>query len=118
MTLLFTLVFSVAILCLLFWIFIRVKTPYYRVDQARMARVIESVLTGQATHNDWQMTFGMVIRHSVALESIRLQCVSVEEKYYIGDIKPPYLFSPTGLEELQIILRELNLLEKNITVTR
>lgn len=72
-----------------------------------MINVLEMVLTGNATANDWNMTFGMVIRHSSTLESLRLECVEIEEECYIGEQKPPYLFSAHGLQQLQIILREL-----------
>ncbi len=108
MTIVFTLLFTLLIVGLLFYLFSRLSTPYYRVDKARMVHVLEMVLTGNATDNDWSMTFSMVIRHSPELETIRLRCVDIEEECYIGDQKPPYLFSTEGLQELQVILRDLN----------
>ncbi len=107
MTTLITLLFTLFIVCALFYLFVRLKTPYYRVDKQRMVRILEMVLTGQATDNDWQMTFSMTIRHSPVLESIRLECVDIEEQYYIGDQRPPYLFSHDGLTELKKILHKL-----------
>jgi hypothetical protein len=107
MTTVFTLLFTFLIISLLFYMFVRLKTPYYRVDQARMVHVLEAVLTGQATDNEWQMTFGMVIRHSPSLEAVRLQCIDIEEECYIGNQRPPYLFSTEGLEQLRHILYDL-----------
>lgn len=114
MTIVFTLFFTFIIVSVLFYAFTRVKTPYYRVDQARMVHVLEMVLTGQATDNDWQMTFGMVVRHSPELEVIRLQCVDIEEECYIGNQRPPYLFSSDGLEQLQHILGDLKSIQTSI----
>lgn len=107
MTTVMTLVFTFIIIAGLFYLFVKLKTPYYRVDQARMVHVLEMVLTGQATDNDWQMTFGMVIRHSPALEALRQQCIDIEEGHYIGNQRPPYLFSEEGLTQLDAILQEL-----------
>lgn len=106
-----TLVLALCIISVLFLLFYRLKTPYYRVDKVKMVRVLEMTLTGQATDNDWQMVFGMTIRHSPSLEAIRQQCLDVEEAYYIGDQKPPYLFSGEGLEQLKAILAELKLID-------
>lgn len=108
MVIITTIILTIAIISLLFFLFYRLKTPYYRVDKVRMAYVLEMVLTGQATDNDWNITFGMVIRHSPELEKIRLRCVDIEEECYIGHGKPPYLFSKSGLEQLQIVLRDLH----------
>jgi hypothetical protein len=107
MTTVFTLIFTFLVVSLLFYTFVRLKTPYYRVDKVRMMHVLEKVLTGQATDNEWQMTFGMVIRHSPELEAIRLQCVDIEEECYIGAQRPPYLFSAGGLERLHHIYTRL-----------
>lgn len=107
MTLFITLLLSIGIICVLFYLFSRLNTPYYRVDEKRMIHVLEMVLTGQATDNDWQMTFGMVIRHSPTLEAIRCECVVIEDDCYIGTQRPPYLFSSEGLVKLKPILQAL-----------
>jgi hypothetical protein len=88
----------------LFFLFYRIKTPYYRVDRERMTHVLEMVLTGNATENDWNMTFGMILRHSQDLEALRSVCVGIEEECYIGNQRPPYLFSAEGLGKLQQVL--------------
>jgi hypothetical protein len=102
--LLVTLLLSLLIASALFFLFRWVKTPYYRVDRQRMIDILEMVLTGQATENDWRLTFGMSIRHQPVLEPLRQQCLDIEEKYFIGESKPPYLFSKEGLTELEKVL--------------
>lgn len=96
-----TLVLSVGILCLLGGIFFWVKTPYYRVDGERMLKVLEMVLTGQATDNDWHMTFGMTIRHSPELEEIRQQCMLIEDDHFVGESSSDYLFEAEGLKAIK-----------------
>ncbi len=103
-----TVILSVGILCLLAGIFFWVKTPYYRVDEARMLKVLEMVLTGQATDNDWHMTFGMTIRHSPELEELRQQCVLIEEEHFIGESTSRYLFEAEGLKALKDVRDKLH----------
>jgi hypothetical protein len=112
MTIALTIFFSVLILFVLFLVLSKIKTPYYRVDQQQMIHVLEMVLTGQATDNNWQMTFGMVIRHSPELETIRQQCLDIEEVCYIGNQTSLHLFSEQGLAQLRIVLAELKTLNK------
>ena len=102
-----TVVLSIGIICLLLAVFVWVKTPYYRVDGDRMLKVLEMVLTGQATDNDWHTTYGMTIRHAPELEEIRQQCVDIEYKYFVGENTSNYLFSGEGLRALKEIRDEL-----------
>jgi hypothetical protein len=103
----FTVVLSVGIICLLLAVFVWVKTPYYRVDRDKMLKVLEMILTGQATDNDWHTTFGMTIRHSAELEDIRQQCIEIEDDYFVGESTSAYLFSGEGLKALKIIRDDL-----------
>ncbi len=112
MTIALTIFFSVLIHFDLFLVLSKIKTPYYRVDQQQMIHVLEMVLTGQATDNNWQMTFGMVIRHSPELETIRQQCLDIEEVCYIGNQTSLHLFSEQGLAQLRTVLAELKTLNK------
>jgi hypothetical protein len=104
MNIVITLILALFIIGLLFFLLSRIKTPYYRVDRERMTHVLEMVLTGNATETDWNITFGMTLRHSPALEALRLVCVDIEEGCYIGEQRPPYLFSAEGLDKLQQVL--------------
>lgn len=109
MVIVVTLLLSFFILFILFIVFFKLKTPHYRISRQQMIDTVEKVLTGQATDNNWQMTFGMTVRHSPELEMIRQQCVAIEEQFFIGNQKPPYLFSEQGLVQLRIILSELKM---------
>lgn len=102
-TIVLALVLGAGLLCLFLW----VKTPYYRVDASAMVRVLEMVITGQATDNDWNLTFGMTIRHAPELEALRQRCLDIEEAHYTGESNPPYLFSSTGITELKEVLEEI-----------
>jgi hypothetical protein len=102
-----TFILSLLIGTTLYFVFRWVKTPFYRVDKQQMISTLEKVLTGQATENDWRLTFSMTIRHQPDLEILRQECLDIEEKYFIGESKPPYLFSELGLSELEIVLDSL-----------
>jgi hypothetical protein len=102
-----TFALTLVIAGLLWGVFRWVKTPYYRVDKARMIRVLEMALTGQATENEWRITFGMIIRHDPELEAIRQQCCDIEDKYFMEEGQAGYLFSSSGLAELKNLLELL-----------
>jgi hypothetical protein len=111
MTIVATLLLSVLILFFLFLVLAKIKTPYYRIDLQQMIHVIEMVLTGQATDNNWQMTFGMTIRHAPELEIVRQRCLVIEEAHFMGNHTLPYLFSEQGLSQLRDVLAELRVLQ-------
>ncbi|MFT7224066.1 MAG: hypothetical protein ACI82Z_001615 [Cellvibrionaceae bacterium] len=113
MTLLATLLLALLICSALFALFLWLKNPWYRVDAERMLRVIELVLTGQATINHWYATFGMTIRHNSELELIRLRCIEVEEKHLIDNDNSGYLFEKAGLDTLEAIRLELKSLSNH-----
>lgn len=109
---LITFVLTLVFVFLLFGLFYYLKRPYYRIDKQQMVHVLQLVVVGEASENDWNMTFGLVIRHSPELESIRQRCITIEEKWYIGHRKPPYLFAPQGLIELKQVLEDLKSLKQ------
>ena len=94
----------------------RVRTPYYRPSVTHWIRFLESVITGQATENQWQVAMAMTIRHNDSLESIRLQCLTIEEQYYTCERNPPYLFTQEGLRQLQVCLARLKTLPAPIDI--
>lgn len=106
-----TVFLSLLIVALLFALFFWVKTPFYRVDKARMVQVLEMVLTGQATENDWRIVFDITIRHDSNLEAFRQQALEIEEKHFIGlsasSARSDYLFSQQGLVELETLLQNV-----------
>jgi len=107
MTIVFTILLASILVIFWFAAFRWLKTPYYRVDQNKMIKTLEMVLTGQATENQWFTVFGIPMRHSLELEDIRQRCLEIEEKHYIGRNSSPHLFNATGLGKLKNILAEL-----------
>lgn len=111
MTIFFTLLLSLIIIASLLALFLWVKTPYYRVDRDRMIKVLEMVLTSQATENDWRTVFDMTIRHDPELETLRQQACEIEEEHFIGMSpranRSESLFSKEGMRELEKLLQTL-----------
>ena len=114
LTFLITILLALVVLTLLFLLFRSLKTPYYRVDVDRMIQVVEMCLTGQATENDWQVVFGMSIRHHPELEAIRQRCLDIEESHYLAHQRKPYLFSEEGMAALREVLAELKQISNKV----
>ncbi len=97
------------IVCLSFvGILLWVKTPIYRVERPAVKQLLEWVLLGQATENGWRVFCDYPIRHDALLEDIRLACERIDEEHYIGEQRPPFLFTATGLEEIKVQLERLS----------
>jgi len=111
MTTVITVFLSLLIVALLFALFLWVKTPFYRVDKPQMIQVLEMVLTGQATENDWRIVFDITIRHNPSLELLRQQALEIEEQYFtalsVTSGRSDYLFSKQGLLKLEALLQKL-----------
>lgn len=98
---------SVVICCAVFAVLMWVRTPHYRLQPEQVIQLLEWVLLGQATENDWQVFCGIPIQHDEFLESIRLQCLEIDEKYFISEGRSGYLLKLQGREEIQILLDTL-----------
>jgi len=84
-----------------------VKTPIYRVQREQVERLLQWVLMGQATENDWRVFCDYPISHDELLESIRLACELIEEEHSFGELRRSYLFSRSGLEAINQQLERL-----------
>lgn len=102
-TLLLTLLLVCTAIAILLW----VKTPYYRVERCNVEALLELVVAGRASENDWAVFTGVEIRQSEFLESVRLRCIDIEEREYTGAAQPPFLFSKAGITELQQLLDDV-----------
>lgn len=98
---------SVFICAVVFAVLLWVKTPLYRLRREQVIRLLEWVLLGQATENDWQVFCEIPIRHDELLESIRLECKEIDEHYFINSGRSGYLLSSEGLSKLQSLLDKL-----------
>ncbi len=81
-----------------------VKHPPYLMTKADVIVLLQKVLVGQASENDWAIFLSSSFRHCPELEIIREACAGVDEREYLGQTRSEYLFSDKGLEELQRIL--------------
>jgi len=84
-----------------------VKNPIYRVQREKVERLLQWVLMGQATENDWRVFCDYPIAHDELLESIRLACELIEEEHFSGETRAPYLFSRVGLDAINQQLERL-----------
>src|SRR5690554_2620556 len=107
--LILTIVIFLLVLGTLMW----VRTPRYRIERHNAITLLEMVLTGQATENDWQVFTAVPLRHDAELNTIRERCMEIEEQEYMAN-NPPFLFSQKGLSELRNVLLELKNLESGV----
>lgn len=85
--------------------FIKIAPPVYRLEKNNIVALLNLVIEGKATENDWEVFLGVPIRHNDELESVRLRCSEISEREYIGG--SGYLLTKGGIEEVKIILAEL-----------
>ncbi len=105
MSFLLTLFFTFLVVLIVVLTFVRIGTPFYRLEKKNIIVLLTSVIEGQATENDWEVFLGVPIRHNEQLEAIRMQCYEISEQEYIGN--PSHLLTDKGIEEVKKILTEL-----------
>jgi len=88
------------------------KKATYRITRRSVSHLFQWVLLGQATVTDWRIFCDMPIHHDPFLESIRLECLSIDELHFIGDSRPPYVLNKAGMSLLK---KQLELLQENPT---
>lgn len=106
-TLVLTILIFIGILVVLMW----VRTPRYRIQRHNVIALLELVLNGQASENDWRVFAAIPLRHNPELDEIRERCMDIEEREYIGPGRSGLLFSQQGLDELREILQNLKEIE-------
>jgi hypothetical protein len=104
---LFTLLMFVGVLFVLLW----VRTPHYMPHKAEVSQLLQKILVGQASENDWAIFLGTSFRHRLDLEEIRLACLAIDEREYLGHSRSGYLFTETGMEAIRNLLVELEKLD-------
>lgn len=95
-----TLCIFLVVMGVLLW----VKNPHYQMTREDVTALLQKVLVGQASENDWAVFLSSSFRHCPELEDIRAVCAAIDEREYLGQSRADYLFSKKGLEELQRIL--------------
>lgn len=102
------LTFLVVLFAIIF--FIKIAPPVYRLEKSNIVALLNLVVEGKATDNDWEVFLGVPIRHNDDLEVIRIRCSEISEREYIGgsgSIKSKHLLTEKGIEEVKNLLEEL-----------
>jgi hypothetical protein len=107
MLLLVSIAFSVLISVAVFIVLLWVRTPHYQLQPAQVIELLEWMILGQASENDWRVFCGYPIRHNELLEQVRQSCIEIDEHYYIGDTRAGHLLNRQGLERLGEVLDSL-----------
>lgn len=105
-----TLMLTLLLALLVVFSLICVRTPRYRVERENIIALLELVVAGRATVNDWAVFVGVPIRQNPELEAIRLRCIEIEKHEYLGTAgaRPSgHLFTRRGIAALTAILRQL-----------
>jgi hypothetical protein len=87
-----------------------VKTPHYQMSRQDVIHLFQQILVGQATENDWAIFLSSSFRHLPALESIRQECLLLDEQ----DYKPgsaDFLLTEAGLAKLRQLLYRVESLD-------
>jgi hypothetical protein len=102
-----TLLVFLILMAVLLW----VKTPRYMMMPADVILLLQKVLVGQASENEWVIFLSSSFRHYPALEAIREACAEIDEKEYLGHSHSGFLFSKSGLAQLRSVLQNLETLD-------
>lgn len=81
------------------------------MTKADVITLLQRVLVGQASENDWAIFLSTSFRHCPPLEQIRDACALLDEKEYLGTGRGEFLFTETGLRQLSVILHEVEALD-------
>ncbi len=106
MNFIFTLLLTFFVVSVAMWVFLRIGTPVYRLNKYNVITLLELVLAGNATENDWQVFIGIPLRHNAALKAIQQRCSDLGETEYVGESSAT-LFTENGTQALKLILEEL-----------
>ena len=106
MTYLVTLLLTLGLVMVAMWVFVKVGTPVYRIDRDNVIALLELVLSGEATENDWHVFIGIPLRHNTELRDVQKRCETLAETEFTG-LKGSSLFTSKGLAELESLLQEL-----------
>jgi hypothetical protein len=89
------------------WVLLWVKTPHYLMQKDDLIQLLEKVLVGQASENEWAIFLSSSFRHAPDLEAVRDTCAAIDEKEYIGNSRTGFLFSERGLSLIKQVLEDL-----------
>ncbi len=101
-----TLLLTFVVVLTAMWVFLRIGSPVYRLNRDNVIALLELVLAGDATENDWYIFMGIPLRHNDVLQAVQQRCSDLGETEYIGDSSAT-LFTEKGMQALKLILEDL-----------
>jgi hypothetical protein len=101
-----TLLLTFLLVSIAMWVFVRLGAPVYRPDENNVITLLELVLSGNATENDWHVFMGIPLRHCELLQAVQQRCSELGETEYVGECSAT-LFTEKGTQALKLILEEL-----------
>ncbi len=103
-----TVVFSALVFAGVLLVLLLVRTPHYQLRRENVVTLLEMVLDGRASENDWRVFVSVPLRHDPLLDELRRRCIDIEEREYLGrGGAQGRLFTRQGMEELRKLLQEL-----------
>ncbi|MDE1461596.1 hypothetical protein [Spartinivicinus poritis] len=98
---------SLVIGCILL-LLLKVRTPRYRVERARVKTLLYDIVNGEASEEDWQVFISIPIYNNAQLETIRLRCLQLDETEFIGGTEnSPFFLTVTAINEIRQMLQTL-----------
>jgi hypothetical protein len=76
-----------------------------------LVELLQKVLVGQASENDWAIFLSSSFRHCPELEPFRDACAAIDEKEYLGHTRTGFLLSESGLTQIRWILAKVEALD-------
>ncbi|WP_305856414.1 hypothetical protein [Balneatrix alpica] len=117
LTLLVSFLLTLVVILFTWWGFSRMGVPSYRPSRSKVEELLQGLIDGYTSREEWELFIGMPIQHDPELEAIRVRCVALEEG---DDQHPPYphgingyLYNRAGREAAKLILQEVKTLKAN-----
>jgi hypothetical protein len=102
---------TLVILCLMAAALYFGRAPTYRPSRAEVLALLQGVLDGTTTRQQWDLYVGMPLRHDPELEEIRLRCLVLQEgndrEPAAGEGIDEHLFDRAGRARLGVIVDDL-----------
>ncbi|MCX4029014.1 hypothetical protein H0A36_05220 [Endozoicomonas sp. SM1973] len=98
---------SILIGCIVL-LLLNVRTPRYRIERARVKTLFFDIVNGEASEEDWQVFISIPIYNDAQLETIRIRCLQLDEKEFIGGTESsPFFLTETAIDEIRQMLQTL-----------
>ena len=117
MTLVISVMAAVVVSVLVTLLLLSVRTPQYRTQRRQARQLLQWMLLGQASENQWRIFCEMPIRHDPPLEAVRRRCAEIDERCFVGDHRDGRLLNAEGMAAVEEQLQQLLALEESDTAS-